>query len=507
MITQLAGFRGLSMSPFMRKLAGTFVVSLATIICLVVMTSVLAKGLGVEQFGAFCIAKRVLAAIEPWVTIAMAISIARFVALSQDRNERILYLRAGFVLISAMLTMTIAVGLLFSESISSAFFHDGVEYIELYYALLFLIAAYSYYVLLYSYYRGIGSTLAANAWQLILIGVGPMLLAFMFSTPEDLELIVWFNGVLLAVAIVPLVRLLELNTLGADTIVGLRTTVEKLIHYGVPRVAGSLLFGGMMAAGPIGAAQFGTLREAGFIVIGLSILKIFEGGIEAFGRVAMPAMAQIVDQLGKGGIRDRVADLVHLIFDLGFYLTVQSLIWSEPIVVLWLGESYSDAVLPVQILTAVLTPYLAYVTLRSVLDAIEERAVTTSYLILGCTAMVLVSGGCVAIGLSSSVCFSIGLATGLLVLSCLTTIRVCDDLQISVRKIVQYKAVAMIFGLGLISFAFKHTIYQNIDGTFEKIIVLLLCETCLFGTYLFSLKAMKVRWMHAIRSRMKLGGG
>jgi len=66
-----------------------------------------------------------------------------------------------------------------------------------------------------------------------------------------------------------------------------------------------------------------------------------------------------------------------MIFQLGFFATIHTFIWSKEIVLVWLGPEYIDAVPIMKITILSLGPYLGYVVLRSIVDAIEVRAINT----------------------------------------------------------------------------------------------------------------------------------
>src|SRR5439155_26708163 len=87
------------------------------------------------------------------------------------------------------------------------------------------------------------------------------------------------------------------------------------------------------------------------------------------------------------------------------FATLQLWLWSGEMTRIWLGPQYDDAVPVIRVIVIGVLPYLLFVTLRSIIDAIEEKAVNTTnlYASLAVTvviALVLARLGYGAVGLA-----------------------------------------------------------------------------------------------------------
>jgi O-antigen/teichoic acid export membrane protein len=71
-----------------------------------------------------------------------------------------------------------------------------------------------------------------------------------------------------------------------------------------------------------------------------------------------------------------------MIIHLSLFIVIQLFIWANEIVLIWLGEDYLLAVPIIQIFLITLCPYLSYVMLRSIIDAVEKKAVNTFNLLI-----------------------------------------------------------------------------------------------------------------------------
>ena len=72
-------------------------------------------------------------------------------------------------------------------------------------------------------------------------------------------------------------------------------------------------------------------------------------------------------------IRDTIAFLLHM----GIFATLHVLLWADEIVNLLLGAQYREVIPIMRIVMVALIPYLGYVLLRSIVDAVEKKAFNT----------------------------------------------------------------------------------------------------------------------------------
>ena len=487
-------------TPFVWDLLGTSVTSVVTIICLAVTTRLLVEGLGAEQFGAYSLARRLVSTIEPLSTLAMGIAIARYLAISRDEDERASYVIAGTFLVAVPALALMFVGLIFSVPLAHALFLDGVKYHTLSVATVLLTVAYSFYILLYAYYRGIGRMPRANLWQVSMIALGPLAIAWTFARSCSVGLIVSLMTALFLCSTVPLAKHLvdACRRWRGRTVVILR--IRELARYGLPRVAGGFAFGGLLAVGPMLAPCFGSLKDAGYLVVGQMILRMVEGGTEAFGRVALPRIAQVFAESGKEVLRDRIEDLISLILHVGVYASVHLLIWSRLLIVVWLGPGYADAILPVRITLVGLVPYLAFVTLRAVVDAIEVRAVnaTALYISLIVTATTSVALAWSGFGLDG---LALATAVGLVVLGGLVGTYVWRAFAIDwhALHLGACASTNLVFALAaLIAKFWLQDVFSRSSVVWGGLIV----EGALFLTYLFWLRNLGARWIQQLEHRL-----
>lgn len=497
-------FPRFSPTPFVRDLVWTAAASVVTVVCLAGTTELLARGLGAEAFGAYQLMRRLLTSIEPLSTLGMGIALTRYTAVSRNPDDQSHYLVAALCLVVAPTLLILSAGLVGLSYFEQLLFRGREAYEGLFGWTLALIVFYSLYIALYAYYRGTGRMGRANVWQVCTIAVGPLVVAWLFAGPDSVALVVALMAAVLAFAALPLLANVRrgLSRLTRERLVPMG---RELLKYGVPRIPGGFAFNGMLAVGPMLAPSFGPLRQVGFLVIGQMIIRMVEGATEAFGRAALPRIAQVYAEHGKPALRDRVEDLLSLILHIGSFCCIHLLIWSRPLVLGWLGPDYAEALTPVRITLLALVPHLAFVTLRAVVDAVEERAVTTWALFVSLTtttvlSWVLGSAGFGAPGIA------LGTTVGFYVLGAMVSAYVCRTFHIGWQLLIPGSGAAANIVLGFLSFVFLAGLQESLSVR-ELLLVGLILEGMLFAGYVAWLRRQGVRWIRQLEDRLRLGRG
>ncbi|MDI6793259.1 MAG: hypothetical protein QME81_10395 [bacterium] len=68
-------------SSFLRDVVMTTLTSMITILSIIIVTRLLAKGLGPEEFGAYCLTRRMVFTLLPFATLTMGVALARYIGL------------------------------------------------------------------------------------------------------------------------------------------------------------------------------------------------------------------------------------------------------------------------------------------------------------------------------------------------------------------------------------------------------------------------------------------
>lgn len=469
------------------------ITSLVTIAALVLVTRAAASGFGPEGFGAYMLSRRILATLDPLSTAAMGIALTR--ALARAKGDQTSLLAAGSVLATVPALICFGALWVFSEEIATRFFH-GAAYGPLVRATGAGVLTYSAFTIGYSWYRGTSRMSAANLLQLLLIAAGPVVLALIYARPGGEAPLVAWSAVLMALAAVPIGYEMRRDFPGARKVA---EHIRALAAYGIPRIPGGLAFGGLLAVAPVMAAFGGSLRDVGFVAVGQSILRVVEGFTEAFGRVALPAISRIHASDNDDVLVSRVGDVVAGVLHVGLFATAQLWVFSPALTIAWIGPQYAEAGHVVRLVVIGVLPYLLFVTLRSVLDAIEHRPVNTLNLIVSLAAAI--AGSYLALTTSNGAAgLALASTAGFALLGGLTVRAVWVRCPFSWR-VLHLGAVLLLnaAGLAIALVVERWSAGQSQTMAMGAIAVL---EVGLAGGYAASLWMCKVNWMGEVWRRV-----
>ena len=490
-------FQVIKLSPFLKDIVLTTITSIVVIISMIFVTRLLAKGLGPESFGAYCLARRMVSFIIPFSTLSMGVALTRYVAISTDDEKRNGYLVSTTVIVLCFSLILSVVGCLGGKSLTILIFHDP-KYLMLFYSSLFMIMGFGFFTILYSYYRGIQRMDLANLLQICIVAVFPLIISYVLAQQNNVALIVFLMGLCAYLTIFPLIVLLrKIKWKGP---IQFKLSFKNLLRYGIPRTPGGIAFAGIVVIGPFLAPYFGTLRDAGYLVVGQSVFRILEGAVVAFGLVALPKVSQIFSEGRTDFLRDRISDILAMIIHIGMFIIIQLFIWSKEIVLIWLGHEYSEAVPIIRIFLVSLCPYLGYVMLRSIVDAVEEKAINTLNLFVafGITVVSSLLLGYSGLGILG---LALGITVGLISLGISTTYFLVKRYKVTFENInlVLILFVNCIFA-GITILARKHLIihFNNIG----LLISIFMVGTSLFIFYMWLLYKKETQWIMVLKSRV-----
>lgn len=494
---------GVRPSPFLRNVFVTGCTSGVTIVGLVVTTKLLAQDLGAYDFGAYCLARQTVSTLMPFATVGMGTALARYVALGRARRDKDNYLAGSVLLVISSLVLTCLAGLTLRNALGGWIFGDP-KYSFLLPAAFFMLVGFSSYSILCAFYRGAGEFNKANAWQIVVMGIGPVAVVCFFRGEGSLRYIVASMGLIAFSTSYVLFRRVWRAWRHSD-LWRLRDRTRLLLAYGAPRVPGSLAFAGMLSIGPFMASHLGSIKEAGYLASGQSLFRVVEATVEAFGIVALPNIARIAAEAKTSFLRDRISDVVGLIVHMGLFASLHILLWADQIILLWLGQPYRDAIPVFRILAVALVPYLAFSLLRSIIDGVEERAVNTKNLYIsgGATCLFLFLSAWAGLGVA-------GIATstvlGLVVLGGLTVLHLWRKYRLEKQALRLKQSLILnllLFGSALV---FRYLVDGRLEGMLFGPAVIAV-ELVLFVLYCGALLRLKVRWALELVGRLGLPGG
>ena len=448
---------------FLSDVAATAFTSMLAAGTAVVMTRVLAEALGPEEFGAYSLARRLSATIWPVATLSMGTAIPRYVAMAKGQCDRDQSFLSGLILGTIPGFILVVVTLVFFERhLVEMVFHDA-GYGPLLRATMGLVVGYLFYSNLYALYRGTGRMIRANAWQIGAIAVGPLLISVIFGTMGRADIIVALSAVLMFCAIVPLglhsVKALK-HSAGN---IRLAEPLREMARYGIARVPGGFALGAIFAAAPFLAPYFGSLTEAGYLAAAQAVLAAMRSAVVAFGLVALPRISLLVAEGRQDAVKTVVECMVAFVLHVALFSTIQGALWADEVVWVLLGPAYADAVPIMRVVLISVVPFLSYVMLRSVVDAVEQKAVNTINLFLALGVTLVVGLPCAAVGLGA-MGLAIGTTVGLTVLGASTLVFLARRFALGWKVMLPSQVVLLNVAILLVSALAKIGIEASLEG-------------------------------------------
>jgi len=343
--------------------------------------------LGVENFGAYMIARRLVSTVAALALLGLDVSVARYVAYAPSKARS--YLGIGLVLIAGSAGLTLLAALAGAGTFSVLLF-GSPGYEQLLLATAIFTAGYLLYVVVYGYWQGRQQMEVASSSQVIYVLI-PLILGFLFFKSEgsrdvaDLARFLYLSGAL--VTIVSLLFLLA----ATPRLVWDWQALGELVHYGVPRMpSGFLLMVTFSLPVFLGSALI-SLDAAAFLGIGLSIFHLLEPAATPLTLVLLPKVSELTGS-NQREILDRLSETtISFALHLATCVSLLSPGLAREIVVLWFGRDYVSAA-PIAMVNLVGAGfYMAYVVLRGLLDAVSVKPVVT-YLTFASALVTLLTG-------------------------------------------------------------------------------------------------------------------
>ena len=485
------------LSPFLKNIVTTTITSLLTIISIIFIMRFLAKGLGPEEFGAYSLARRIISNIIPIATLSIDIALARYIAMTNEKKLQGSYVVSSLISVGAVLTLLLIIAVSFSNPLSNLIFQSP-KYLNLYLASFFLLVGYSIFVITYAFYRGVQKFNIANTLQLCLMAIIPLIIAYNFSYRKDSSLIMFLMGLAFCLALIPLVLIFTKTKI--PQLSDISSTMKTLIHYSLPRIPAGFFLAGLLTLGPLLAGIILGLEEAGYFIVGQSAFRIIESMSVGFGLVALPKISQLVAENKLEFLKSKIEDILIMIFHLGLFITIHIFLWSKEIILVWLGNEYAEAIPVMKIIVLSLGSYLIFVILRSIVDAIEVRAINTKNLAIslvtaGATSIILIYAGLKIIGLA------IGTTIGFVVLGIMTFLYLIKRYKISFENFMfRWVLILNILFAGTV-IIMKYYLISYLSQN-QLLIIGFFVEVMLFLCYLHFFHKKNARWIAELKKRI-----
>jgi O-antigen/teichoic acid export membrane protein len=359
----------------------------------ILLLKLAASLLGVVGFGEYALSRRAIGLLYLPLVMGLGIAAPRYIAIARsgavagysEGHFAIATLTAGLLpplAIAALLNLMPATG--------SLILFGTTDLARLVPPSTIALAGLTVHGMVYAIYRGRSEMNFANTMQLLNLGVVP--LAAFGLVSHDAAAILRATGIgWLAVSIAGMLHVLYRERAG---LAGFRETKQHLsvlLRFGLPRVPGEFALVGLFAIPALIAVRAHGVAAAGQFSAALSVLTMASGAFAPVGLVVLPRASAQAAAGDIPGVRRLVARLLAG----GILLAVAGVALGEviipPFIHWYFGADFLPAVPVFRICLLGAIPYAVYILMRSILDAIDVKAVNSRNLILSLAAVVLLS--------------------------------------------------------------------------------------------------------------------
>jgi O-antigen/teichoic acid export membrane protein len=327
---------------------------------------------GPAGFGEFVLGRRTIGFIQLPALCGMALALTRSVAIARAsgrEQDEWRYLDAALAV--TLITGAAAAWLLLGWARPfAALALGGISMAPLARALAPGIAGLILHGVAYGMLRGRQTMVPANLLQGVNLGLVPLTVFAVpgLSVPQIIAGIGFSQLGIATIALVA-IRVRGPRLTPARVIAGY--AAPELLKYGAPRVPGEFALGALNALPVMVAAYYGGAVVAGQVGLGLSLLSMLSSVFAPLGQVMLPSISGRVASGETRGLGREVWLLTSIctgLTALGVILLEALAGWLLPFV---FGPGFEGAVYPVRIIILGAVPYVMYVVLRNVLDAVR----------------------------------------------------------------------------------------------------------------------------------------
>lgn len=483
--------------PFAKMVLMTFFAEMSVALAFFLVYRLIGDEFGISGVGEYSLVKKLAGFLVPVFFAGIGIGLPRYIAIAQSRAERGSYLKVALLFVATTVFLSFLILNAFPVKFSKLFF-GSENYVAFIFPLSVFLIGNAAHILVYCYLRGRLKVKLFNLLQITNLALIPvaLLCGFDFS----LEKFVFYYGIAIFLTSAFLILFFAGDFFHSHKNTEFRKKFSELMAYSAPRVGTDFALFGILLMGPIFAAHFSSLEDAGFFAIGQSLVISAGSIISPLGIILLPKISQLAARQGVESLAGDVRNFIKAILFFSLFLFFQVSIFLDLIVRFWLGDDFSGAILPAQLIFFAAVPYMFYIGARDLLDAFEKKSINATNLMITLFLYILISSVLI-IGnnflpiISLSAAFSLAiLLLGLLSYQSLNKIFKRRNIS-DILFIAKYLTINLI----LAAFAlFSRPFLGN------SLVSLLFFELAIGGIYCATLIIFKEKWALAVISRLMI---
>lgn len=366
------------------QLAWTMVTELLVTVSGILVLKLAASLLGPVGFGEYALSRRAVTLMFLPLIMGLGIAAPRYVAIARTGAMEG-YSESGFVTaaLTAGLVPAFVVILLLNlaPSFAASVILGTSALSHMVLPATIALGGIALHSMVYAVYRGMSDMKYANLLQVLDLAIVPVF-AFVVSSHHASSVLTTTGVAWLVIGGVALLHILQREKNEWRGIASVRRHLAVLLRFGLPRVPGEFALVGIFAIPSLLAVRSNGVVTAGQFSAALSILTMAASAFAPVGLVILPRASAQVATGDLAGLRR----LVLKILVGGILLALLGVILGElviPFFVSWyFGPAFTPAIPYFRTALLGTIPYAVYILMRSILDALDVKALNSRNLIV-----------------------------------------------------------------------------------------------------------------------------
>lgn len=358
-------------SKFLKDLLFTGFSQVLVLLMGVVFVKIMAMVVDKNSFGLLMLIRRWLGVLQPLLTLNLGLSLIKFISTNKEKQAH--FFKVSLGAINLIFLTAAAIVCVLPKTFSFLFFNSP-QYPLL--TVIFIVFNYSaaLYLLIYSFFRGEQDMTHANILSLVYYGfpvlLGALLLVINFKNGyRDLMI---FHFLYTVPVIAAAFLYFRKNNLFA-LLYPLKFKLKEMsgfLSYGLNRLPSALFLSLILGFPVFWANRILTLEVAGYLGLGVYIVRMMEIFSTPFNKIFMPKFSEFTVSSNPEDVKDK--SMIVVDFIITFLPVVVLIIFglSKQILLLWLGNEYLDALPAIRIAILFSGFYIMHAIIRGILNGV-----------------------------------------------------------------------------------------------------------------------------------------
>lgn len=359
----------------------TLIISACMIVLNIALTFLLSRFFPTREFEDYLFARRFITTVFPITTLSIGTGLtwilARKIASNPESVKCELKGTVALIVIFNFVVLLLAF-ILPSDFIQSYIFPLGAAQNFLWKVVFIWLFAYSAYIVLYSYYRGLLDMRSANILNLFMNGVFPiaifLLLWFLGKLYASFFLFCWAAAYLLC--FIPILK--NCGNFFDGTLAAIRQVLSSSILYSISRIPAGFLYGFPFFVLPFYMMKHGL--DTVYFLSALLVIQTLSFLTDPLAQVFLPRSANWNESNDMKNLKKLTGDFLGLALHCGLIVSAILFAHGKSIARIWFGPGFLESGFCIQILALSIVPVITYPPLRSILDGIEKKPLITHFL-------------------------------------------------------------------------------------------------------------------------------